>query len=787
MTEDRHHPLASCEECPLYENNRYVPTEFPQGEAKLAFVGQSPGVKESATGRPFVGISGKLLEAVMDEHGLSRAEAMLTNLVSCRHPSHDEPPPEAIDACSGRLEAELDQARPKYVVSLGRFSSEALTPKSARITSGSYRITKERAGPPKKVDGKPYKLIPTIHPAACLRNTGHFPNFAKDVGKAAGKSISVTWEPPRHKVFDEPGQAKIAIKQVGQRNGPLGIDLETGKDKEEDSSHPGKLLAAGLCYEPGKVAVIGENALRSMGVRRKLAEVLEDKDIVCQNGKYDLGVLHRLGIGTFPLFYDTMLASYSMDERRGVHSLEYMGQEELGTPNWKKEVHDKGFEKVDRKKLYQYNAYDAAIMMDLMELQLERMDNDADRLHDYLCWVSDYLMLVEDEGVQTDVPLLESVRDDLSEEVEELVETLQGQVHGSLKGQTDEAPDRFVRLIREGEGFNPNSPDQVKYFLHWLGFEVGTTNAEMLNTLKGRRRAPDELIEFCEHMLQYRDVTTLLNTFVRGWLRRADPQGRIYPSYRIHGTETGRLSCADPNIQNPPRGEFRNAVIPEPGNTLIYADYANIEGRVVCVLCKSESMRDAMAKGRDIHSELTRQVFGPDFTKEQRVLGKTVTHGANYGRGPAGIARGLEIPRRRAQRAYDTYHEMYPEVKEYQEDTKRIVFQTDDPLSTPWGRKRRFWLITSENAEDIYKEALAFRPQSIGSDICLTAGIRLKKRGYNMRVFIHDGLVAEVPNEHVESATREMVEVMEQSGREFSDFVPFPVDIATGQSWGECV
>jgi len=316
------------------------------------------------------------------------------------------------------------------------------------------------------------------------------------------------------------------------------------------------------------------------------------------------------------------------------------------------------------------------------------------------------------------------------------------------------------------------------------GSTLTTTDAEMLEILANHKKKG--VRELANKMLTFRKVGKMYGTYVKGTQIRLDDDGRIRTSYLLHGTETGRTSSRNPNVQNAPRqGGFRQVYSAEPGNKVIYGDYSNIEGRVVTVLSNSESMREYMVTGEKIHNVVAKAFYGDEFDKEQYTLAKSVVHGVNYARTPEGIAQGLGVSLSEASKVYNQYHRLFPEIKPWHNDVKRQVLETDEPLTTPWGRKRRFGLITRDNMEDVYKEALAFQPQSIASDICLTAAIRLKNMGYSVRIFIHDGILVECKEDEVEQTSQVMNEVMVQSGREYTDKVPFPVDLEVGNNWGD--
>src|SRR6266699_1176575 len=157
----RKHPLAVCEECDLFTIGKYVPS-VGSGENGVAVVGEAPGANEARLGVPFSGVSGKLLDRVLQYYHIERSSTLLSNACSCRPPNNATPSANAIRACRPRLLAELQDAKVQSVVALGNSASQSLL-------GGKDGITKLRVGPPRSPQGAEYQVIPTFHPAACLR------------------------------------------------------------------------------------------------------------------------------------------------------------------------------------------------------------------------------------------------------------------------------------------------------------------------------------------------------------------------------------------------------------------------------------------------------------------------------------------------------------------------------------------------------------------------------------------------------------------------------------------
>lgn len=155
---------STCTKCPLAETRTQVVFGAGNPHAGLVFVGEGPGAEEDRQGVPFVGRAGQLLTRLIEGIGLTRDDVYICNVVKCRPPGNRDPLPSEIEACRPYLEAQLDFLDPRVVVTLGNFATRLLLGTKEGIT---------------KLRGKqfPYRddqavLIPTLHPAAVLRNGG---------------------------------------------------------------------------------------------------------------------------------------------------------------------------------------------------------------------------------------------------------------------------------------------------------------------------------------------------------------------------------------------------------------------------------------------------------------------------------------------------------------------------------------------------------------------------------------------------------------------------------------
>lgn len=268
-------------------------------------------------------------------------------------------------------------------------------------------------------------------------------------------------------------------------------------------------------------------------------------------------------------------------------------------------------------------------------------------------------------------------------------------------------------------------------------------------------------------------------------------RGRVYTTYLLHGTTSGRLASRNPNLQNIVRDKAirRQFAVSKPENILIQADFKQAEGRVITTLAQDPYLRDIFSNPEvDMFNELSDQLYGKGrWGKEERVRTKAFFYGLSYGREAYSIALEYKMPVSEAERRLRDFMSLIPATAAWQQEVRERVLNGED-LVTPFGRRRRFWLITEQNQKDVLNEALSFLPQSTSSDICLSAFTRLRPmlRGLGfIRLTIHDALVVECPEQLRDRVAAVLVDEMEKAGRDYTDYVPFVTDVSFGKSWGD--
>lgn len=766
-------PGARCWDCP-FEKLGVVPTYNPQPKSGVIVIGEAPGAHESVKGIPFTGPSGQLLDQVLDHHGFNRHDVMITNACLCRPKGNDDPPKAALAACAPRLQKEIAESGAHTIVAVGKIAA-------AQLIEDHGSMKRMRVGPP-----KPYKhdanigVIATWHPAYSLRSPDSFPDLVFDFGKIKGGPES-DWTPPQYRVFDDPALAIRAMQELGNRFDRLVIDIECGIEKDNAFEHPSEydLLCVGIAFAPGRAVVIGENALREQSVREALRRLLSTTRIIAHNGKFDLAGL-RAVCGKQSLWFDTMLAAYALDERPGHMGLKALSIERLGAPDYEAEIkpyipNGGTYANIPRDVLYKYNAYDVVCTWALYELFSGEMSADDRRKHDFTVLGANALIELELGGIGFDL----AYNAQLAEEYLERIEKLEVEISGVV-----------------GFNLNPRSPMQIIKYYAEQGLTLPTTEADFLKELMPHIQG--EPLEFTKLLLAHRKEAKLYGTYVKGLAKRVTEEGKVYTTYLLHGTTSGRLASRQPNLQNVARNKaIRNQfVVQGPEYRFIQLDYKQAEGRVITTLAKDEYLRDIFADPeRDLFSELCNQIFGEgQWQKENRVAMKSIFYGNAYGRGAASIARELQlqdppvnITVEEAGLLMREFNALIPDVMKWQAAIKHKVLNGED-LRTPYGRKRSFWLITENNQADVLNEALSFLPQSIASDICLTALIRLLPMLEGLaipRLTIHDAIVVESHVDHVQSTIDLMRREMVRAATEFTDYIPFEVDATVATRLGE--
>lgn len=363
------------------------------------------------------------------------------------------------------------------------------------------------------------------------------------------------------------------------------------------------------------------------------------------------------------------------------------------------------------------------------------------------------------------------------------------------------AADLETRIFTySGKPFNINSPKQLGEILFetlMLPTDKKTktgysTSAEVLEKLK-------KYHPIIEDILEYRQVTKLKSTYVDGLLKVADEAGLVHTTFKQTGTATGRLSSAEPNLQNIPirtelGRELRKFFIPTAeGRVLIDADYSQIELRLLADIAGDTAMREAFVSGFDIHTDTASRVFGVDkdhVTVELRKKAKAINFGIMYGMGEHSLSEDLHISRAEAKSYIDSYLSSYPDINRYLDEVIKTAYE-QGYVTTKLGRRRFIpELAESNKMRKKFGERVAMNSpiQGTAADIMKIAMIRvhdrLTKSGLDAKLIlqVHDELILEASATDAEAAMALLCEEMENAVKLS---VPLDVEAHIGQNWFE--
>lgn len=351
-----------------------------------------------------------------------------------------------------------------------------------------------------------------------------------------------------------------------------------------------------------------------------------------------------------------------------------------------------------------------------------------------------------------------------------------------------------------GHPFNINSPKQLgEVLFEELMLPAGkktktgyATGAEILEKLRHYHPIVDDILD-------YRQYTKLRSTYVEGLLKVADGDGRIHTTFKQTGTATGRLSSAEPNLQNIPirtelGREMRKFFIPSRADmVLIDADYSQIELRLLADIAGDSAMREAFVSGFDIHTDTASRVFGvaPDaVTVEMRKKAKAINFGLMYGMSDFSLAEDLHISRSEARTYIAGYMDSYPDIEKYLSDIVRSAYE-QGYVTTKVGRRRRIpELAESNKMRKKFGERVAMNSpiQGTAADIIKLAMIRVHKRlaeaGIPARMIlqVHDELILESERDCAAQAMDILRDCMEHAA---TLSVPLAVDAHIGKNWFE--
>lgn len=597
----------------------------------------------------------------------------------------------------------------------------------------------------------------------------------------------------------------------------VACDIETRRVEWEDN----KLLAIGVavdedtCVALYDIPIIGSNGGdHDEEIYQALQRFFNRRDIrfTWHNGKFDCGRLKYLCNLDAHVDEDTMLLHYArVNETKGTHGLKSLGQLYLQAPAWEDELDRVKNEYCKTHKIkkadFMYDYIPTRVLIPYMQrdcIATARLRGCLEKLaspstydvYRRLIKASEVYMNVELAGMQLDLPYLENLEFDLEKEIKQAQTTLSNvsaQIWDPLKYARDTGAkaDQFTV-------FNVKSPKQLKWMLKQvLGYDLPSTDAAtlqgLLHDVELGKIQNDLAKDFLQSVSALRQLNKHMDTYVQGLREVVCRDGRIRGTYNLHGTETGRLSSSEPNMQNMPRNKrIKNLLRSGAGYKLLQMDYSQAELRVLAYSSNDPYMIDAYKQDKDFHSAIAADMFGPDFTKEQRNMAKTINFGIAYGRGPSSIAEAFGKSMAESREIINKWYRPMPKVKEYILGRRAAAIK-GEPCVTVFGRERHF-VVTDDNLHHVQNEYINTPIQSVASDLTMMSLITiadyLKESGLDARIVatVHDSIILEVRDneELIDQVAKKCLEIMASVPKQMlpNCTVPFKADAEVGYSYG---
>jgi len=858
-------------------------------ECDVLFVGEAPGADEDRKATPFVGRSGTLLRNSIESFMDGEWRVGITNLVRCRPPRNRNPNKTEIKSCSPELIREIAARKPRLIVALGNGSLEFLAGQTGITSfTGKLLDCVRPEFPDLRVLGclHPAYILRFDHEldrfAEALRTADAFLKGEHEELLGLGEYFTLTELDDvlaLLQAFRENGRPVYFDTETGALDWwqdqfpPLAcfsFSDEEGYGFTVPFDHPDSPWRIGGEKEHERPALIAA-----------LAEFFADPEIDkrAQNSKFDAKHIRAALKVEVLNVRDTMTTHLTLDEKRGTHGLKTLAYAYTGMGGYEKPLEDwiaahadcdpdrgGSYSNIPGELIFRYAGMDAdcTCRVDRAMRESPEFTEKCELLADsFLPALSDVLADMEFQGAKVD-----------QEVAADLEEHFQGEQDAAATAIQELPTVRKFIKAREaagkGDSFNPGSTPQLQVVL----FDRGYYGEQPVHLTKGgldrlglrykrwktahtkkRKGKPPEFMdvvrdavekaewqhfstdaevlqeldrrgnELASTILEYRAAQTLLGTFVRPLSERLDPFGLLHGEFLLHGTVTGRLASANPNLQNIPNkdgGRVKRAYVSRFGDEglILQADYSQIELRVAASVFKEPSMIRAYKAGADVHTQTAIDVSGlgkegyealdPKDQKAWRTRSKRVNFGILYGGGPPALVNtlkkdGVFLTVEEAQKLIERYFKVRPALRtgiaKLERHVKRVGF-----LETFTGRRRRVPEVRSVDDQIVsraLRQAINFPIQSTASDMTLMSLVliwrEMRKRGLRSKIIltVHDSIIFDCHvDEFIEVATlaRGIMENLPQlsdevlPGLDWSWLqVPIIADCEVGSTWGTLV
>lgn len=827
-----------CQICPLGVNGRdgtfYSTLKHPQMPAhgskhpRFYMLGEAPGKHEDRQGRPFVGPAGQCLQMRIPDW-VNNSYLRWNNVVRTRPPGNHTPEFMEIECCRPSVEQDIEEHQPFAIFGFGNVPLQWMIGEKG-ILNWTGRCL------PVRVGKHACWFFPIVHPSAILRGRKWDPRTEKDYGSDAefafAKDIERAFETVESYWADEylpqPHTREDALADLELIDGSRGDDLQDvlnmlehcrdtktiGFDYETQHKRPfakgAKLLTVGLATHRRAMAIAlhHHEAKWSPEQREQVLDALEDFLFTapCLKAVHNLAFEQEWTAETFGLdslragkWGCTMMQAYTLDERRGALSLEFLCQQYFGI-NIKALAPPMNYQNMDSEplaKVLPYQAVDARYHRLLFLEQRQRLLEDGTTdFYEQLLRRVPTMVLTQIKGIPVHQPTVRRTYGEWLAKrtaVEEDINTLP-----------------VVKLFakREGKPFRPSATTDIKKALKLLGIIMTSVDEEDLLTIKDR-----EGEELAGHILKWREAHKIISTYVLPVLddpaienagSALFPDGRMHPVTTLHKTRTSRSASEDTNYQNWPKREnkeIRSMVKVRRHWKLCAFDYGQIQARNVAMESLDKALIKAFWDRYDIHHDWTDKISRvyprwmqpkggveavraskgtkEDNWKYYRDIAKNkFVFPSFFGAQAPTLSGYLHIPEDVVGKLHRQFWEMFPSIKAWQE--RLIADYRANGYTTSLAGHRR-------HAPVSQNEIINAPIQADEAEIVCNAMARLSELGrweFQANMEIHDDLTFMWPAEDVEENAKVVIEHMIKVPHKWAQVVPIVVEFSIGDDWG---
>lgn len=787
--------FSTCGGCQGDGRLKAGPREIPEG-IEIMVIGDTPQVMEIKRNAYLKGPAAGILRETLAKVGLpvDDSKVYYTTAIKCAFPKRrgKQYPNELMRNCHPNIIEEIKAVSPKMVLTLGKTAIQTVYGNiGIKVGEVVGRVTPIPGIDPGII------AVPILHPALIQRSPAEYKPFLTSIELVAmlykGGKPYETGE-VKYQVLRTEELCDKAIQFLSKLPDKIvSADMETtGLDYRIAD-----FLVLGIGFAKNKVLVIP----REMAHRVKDFFAIPGLHWIWQHGKYDTKVLWRRALGQVPHEHDVMYMHYAMDET-SEHNLEYLSKVFLQAEAYKYKM-NQNFKAITLENyeewfeaLCERVAVDCDYTYQLIPVMREKLDEEKPlaRLYDdILMPAAPFLSRVEQNGLLVNPKILE----DYGEEYKKILEGIMDEIQAMAAPYWD--PESYMKEMEAKSApdkFNPGSPKQMS----WMVFKKlklkprikkGTsTGAAILESIEPQH-------PLVEKVLHYRKVKKEYSTYVLGLLKWRDVDGRVRTNFSLQVTATGRLSSKEPNVQNIPSafgvGNIRRSFVAPEGYIMMECDYTGAELRWLACLSGCPVLLDIFLTGKNLHDETVIAIWGENFTKQDRMRAKAVNFGIPYGREEDSFMDEFDIPRAEARAMVQGWLNKYYGARDYLMECAQAVID-GKYIETPFGRRRRFGLISEAALHSLQNEARNFPIQSSSSDTTLTAAMMLEepanKRNVAIVNLVHDSIVFYVPAnvEAILEFSKLVNETMTSLPKKLFGYeVPFESDTDIGFTWGDLV